>query len=91
MSGILSDATAMDTGSNYLEVRFTNVTNGEGSDFNMNVNGSSINQSTGAFSITRSLDSEKGGTWNADRIVLREKPANSVKKHKLVKLELDHL
>ena len=76
LSGILSDATAMDTGSNYLEVRFTNVTNGEGSDFYMNVNGSSINQSTGAFSITRSLDNEKGGTWNADRIVLREN-ANS--------------
>ena len=77
LSGTLTDAMALNTNQNYLEVRFTNTTNGEGVDFNMNVNGSAINQSTGAFSVTRSLDSDKGGTWIADRIILRDGASNS--------------
>ena len=58
VTGTLTDATALSGNAN-IELGFTNVTNGEASDFNIST---STFDGSGNFTISRTLDNDKSGT-----------------------------
>ena len=68
----MTDATALSGNAN-IELGFTNVTNGEGSDFDINT---STFDGSGNFTISRALDNDKSGTWNLNKLQIRDANGN---------------
>ena len=75
VTGTLTDATAL-SGNARIELGFTNVTNGEASDFNIST---STFDGSGNFTISRALDNDKSGTWNLNKLEIRDANGNQVR------------